>query len=190
MNEFIKEPSHRKIAIIDVETTDIKNEGCIIEIGIVELDLVTGATRILFDSLVKELPFGDIHRNSWIFNNSDLKFEDIVTAPSLDHVKSEIQDILNLYSLTAYNTAFDFGFMESRGFIIKKDIPDIMAVAKEACKIIYAKGGYKNPKMQEAWDNFFPNTNYREAHRAVDDAIHEARILFEMYRRGDYKIEL
>ncbi|MBY9010039.1 MAG: 3'-5' exonuclease [Candidatus Lokiarchaeota archaeon] len=190
MNEFIKEPSHRKIAIIDVETTDIKNEGCIIEIGIVELDLVTGATRILFDSLVKELPFGDIHRNAWIFNNSDLKFEDIVTAPSLDHVKSEIQDILNLYSLTAYNTAFDFGFMESRGFIIKKDIPDIMAVAKEACKIIYAKGGYKNPKMQEAWDNFFPNTNYREAHRAVDDAIHEARILFEMYRRGDYKIEL
>ena len=71
----------------------------------------------------------------------------------------------------------------------KKDIPDIMAAAKEACKIMYAKGGYKNPKMQEAWDNIFPNTNYREAHRAVDDAIHEAEMLFEMYKRGDYKIE-
>jgi len=43
--------------------------------------------------------------------------------------------------------------------------------------------------MQEAWDNLFPNTNYREKHRAVDDAIHEAKIVFEMYKRGDYKVE-
>jgi DNA polymerase-3 subunit epsilon len=138
---------------------------------------------------VKEPLFGDIHRNAWIFFNSDLRFEDVVDAPGLDHVKDEIQEILNQYSLTAYNNAFDFGFMESRGFTIKKDIPDIMAVAKEACKIMYTNGNYKNPKMQEAWDNLFPNTNYREAHRAVDDAIHEAEILFEMYKRGEYKIE-
>lgn len=104
-------------------------------------------------------------------------------------MREDIQEILNRYSLTAYNTSFDFDFMESRGFVIKKDIPDIMAVAKEACKIIYPKGGYKNPKMQEAWDNIFPNTNYAEKHRAVDDAIHEAKILFEMYKRGIYKIE-
>jgi len=189
INDFLKKPNHKKIAIIDIETTDIKTEGCIIEIGIVELDLMTGETRILFDSLVKEPLFGDIHKNSWIFFNSDLKFEDVINAPGLDHVKDEIQEILNQYSLTAYNNAFDFGFMESRGFTIKKDIPDIMVVAKEACKIMYTKGGYKIPKMQEAWDNLFPNTNYREAHRAVDDAIHEAEILFEMYKRGEYKIE-
>ncbi|NVM45841.1 MAG: 3'-5' exonuclease, partial [Candidatus Lokiarchaeota archaeon] len=163
--DFIKKPIYEKIAVIDIETTDLKPEnGLIIEIGIVELDLITGETRILFDSLVKESPFGDIHRNAWIFFNSDLIFEDVVNAPALDHVKDEIQEILNQYSLTAYNNAFDFGFMESRGFTIKKDIPDIMTVAKEACKIMYVKGGYKNPKMQEAWDNFFPNTNYREAH--------------------------
>jgi len=165
------------------------SNGLIIEVGIVELDLVTGATRILFDSLVKELPFGDIHRDAWIFNNSDLKFEDVADAPEFDNLKDEIQEIFDQYSLTAYNNAFDFGFMESRGFTIKKDLPDIMAVAKVACKIMYAKGGYKNPKMQEAWDNLFPNTKYREAHRAVDDAIHEAEILFEMYKRGEYKIE-
>jgi len=140
--------------------------------------------------LVKEVTFGDTDRNAWIFNNSDLKFEDIEKAPMLDHVKNQIQEILDQYSLTSYNTAFDFGYMESRGFTIKKDIPDIMAVAKDVCKIMYAKGGYKNPKMQEAWDNLFPNSNYREAHRAVDDAIHEAEILFEMYKRGKYKIEL
>jgi len=139
--------------------------------------------------LVKELPFGNLHRNAWIFYNSDLKFEDFEDAPSLNHVKNQIQEILDHYSLTAYNNKFDFGFMESRGFIIKKDIPDIMVVAKEACKIMHSKGGYKNPKMQEAWDNLFPNTNYREKHRAVDDAIHEAKIVFEMYKRGDYKVE-
>jgi len=139
--------------------------------------------------LVKEIPFGDMHRNSWIFNNSDLKFEDIEDAPSLNNVKNIIQEILDNYSLTAYNTSFDFGFMESRGFVIKKDIPDIMTVAKEACKIMRSRGGYKIPKMQEAWDNLFPNTNYIEKHRAVDDAIHEAKMLFEMYKRGDYKVE-
>ena len=190
ITDFVKKPNYEKIAIIDIETTDLKPEnGLIIEIGIVELNLITGATKILFDSLVKELPFGDIHRNAWIFNNSDLKFEDFEEAPSLSHVKNQIQEICDRYSMTAYNNAFDFGFMESRGFVIKKDIPDIMAVAKEACKIMYPRGGYKNPKMQEAWDNLFPNTNYIEKHRAVDDAIHEAKILFEMYKRGDYKIE-
>ncbi|MBY9021579.1 MAG: hypothetical protein KGD67_10990 [Candidatus Lokiarchaeota archaeon] len=164
--------------------------GLILEVGIVELSLVTGDTKILFDSLVKEFPFGDIHRNAWIFNNSDLKFEDFKNAPSLDHVKNQIQEILDQYSLTAYNNLFDFGFLESRGFVIKKDIPDIMAVAKEACRIMRPRGGYKIPKMQEAWDNLFPNTNYIEKHRAVDDAIHEAIILYEMYKRGEYKVEL
>jgi len=118
-----------------------------------------------------------------------LKFEAIEDAPSLNHVKNQIQEILDRYSMTAYNSSFDFEFMESRGFVIKKDIPDIMTVAKETCKIMHSKGGYKNPNMQEAWDKIFPNTNYRENHRAVDDAIHEAKILFEMYKRGDYKIE-
>ncbi|MFX0076563.1 MAG: exonuclease domain-containing protein [Candidatus Hermodarchaeota archaeon] len=188
--DFIKKPSQDKIAIIDIETTDLKPEtGLIIEIGIVELDLITGETKILFDSKVKESPLGDIHKNAWIFYNSDLKFEDVESAPKLEQVREEIQEIFDHYSLTAYNTFFDFGFMESRGFVIKKDIPDIMAVAKEACKIMYSNGGYKNPKMQEAWDIFFPNTGYKEKHRAVDDAIHEAKMLFEMYMRGDYKLE-
>ncbi|MFW9897062.1 MAG: exonuclease domain-containing protein [Candidatus Thorarchaeota archaeon] len=183
-------PIKDKIAIIDIETTDLKPEnGLIIEIGIVELDLRTGEMKILFDSTVKELPFGNIHRNAWIFYNSDLNFEEVENDPSLDQFNVEIQDIFDRYSLTAYNTYFDFGFMESRGFVIKKDIPDIMTVAKEACKIMYPKGGYKNPKMQEAWDIFFPNSGYSEKHRAVDDAIHEAKMLFEMYKRGDYKID-
>ena len=118
-----------------------------------------------------------------------MKFEDIENAPSLNNVKNQIQEILDHYSLTAYNNSFDFGFMESRGFVIKKDIPDIMAVAKKVCKIMRSRGVYKTPKMQEAWDNLFPNTNYIEKHRAVDDAIHEAKILFEMYKRGEYKVE-
>ena len=188
--DFIKKPNNEKIAIIDIETTALKPEyGLIIEIGIVELDLITGAFKILFDSYVKELEFGEEHKNAWIFNNSDLRFEDFEGAPSLNNLKNQIQEIFDHYSLTAYNTSFDFGFMESRGFVIKKDIPDIMAVAKNACKIMRARGGYKIPKMQEAWDNLFPNTDYIEKHRAVDDAIHEAKILFEMYKRGDYKVE-
>ncbi|GAH12620.1 unnamed protein product, partial [marine sediment metagenome] len=40
-----------------------------------------------------------------------MKFEDIVDAPRMDDVKNDIQEILDQYSLTAYNTAFDFGYM-------------------------------------------------------------------------------
>ena len=102
--DFLKKPNYKKIAIIDIETTNLKPEnGLIIEIGIIELDLITGAAKILFDSLIRELSYGDAHRNAWIFNNSDLNFEDIEDAPSLNNVKSHIQEFLNQYSSLSNN---------------------------------------------------------------------------------------
>ena len=67
-----------KIAVIDIETTGLEpSSDLILEIGIVELDLNTGDLKIIFDSYVREPTFGDEHRNSWIFNNSNLSFEEV-----------------------------------------------------------------------------------------------------------------
>jgi DNA polymerase-3 subunit epsilon len=189
LSDFIAISKSNKIAVVDIETTDLfPDKGLIVEIGIVELDLDSGATKILFESKIKETGFMMHSKNSWIFNNSTLKYEDILRAPDLIDIKESIQRILNQYCLTAYNKPFDFSFLKSRGFLIKKELPDIMEAAKTVCKIIKQNGEYKNPNFQEAWDYFFPESNYIEKHRALDDALHEAMVLFKMYQMGNFNI--
>ena len=171
-----------KVAVIDIETTGKKSErDLILEIGIVELSLATGETKILFDSL---------HRNAWIFDNSDLKFENIENAPLFDNLKQKIREICNQYPITAFNKSFDLGFLKAREINVPKELPCIMLTAQNILKIPYQydKSRHKKPNVQEAWDFFFPNSEYIEKHRAADDAIHEAKILFELYKRGQFHI--
>ena len=35
---------------------------------------------------------------------------------------------------------------------------------------------------------FLPGTNYIEAHRALDDARHEALIAYELYKLGKFRV--
>jgi DNA polymerase-3 subunit epsilon len=42
---------------------------------------------------------------------------------------------------------------------------------------------------QEAYDFFFGKTDYIETHRGADDAFHEAEIVYELYKRGIFKID-
>jgi hypothetical protein len=51
--------------------------------------------------------------------------------------------------------------------------------------------GYRDPKwpkVQEAWDFFFLRSDYLEAHRALDDARHEALIAYELYKLGKFRV--
>ena len=47
----------------------------------------------------------------------------------------------------------------------------------------------KWPTVAEAWEYFFPATGYEEAHRALDDARHEALLVHELYKLGKFRIE-
>ncbi len=178
-----------KVVVIDIETTGLEPEtDLILEIGVVELDLKTGDTKILLNSLVKEPKFGEEHRNSWIFENSDLKFENIENAPQFDDLKHKLNEILSKYPITAFNKSFDLSFLRARGIYIPKELPCIMLTTQGILKMPYNKLCYKKPNVQEAWDFFFPNREYIEKHRAADDAIHEAKILFELYKLGHLPI--
>lgn len=175
------------VAIIDLETTGLDPiYDLIVEIGIVELNLLTGETRVLFDSVVKEQTFGEEYRNSWIFENSDLTFEVVQNAPLFDDIIPDIQDILTKYSVTAFNKLFDLGFLKARGITMPNELPCIMLTATNILKIPFLRSTkeFKWPNCQEAWNYFFPNSYYIEQHRALDDARHEAMIFFEIYRRG------
>ena len=180
-----------KVAIIDIETTGLDPYfDLILEIGIVELNLLTGETRVIFDSLIREPNFGEEHRGSWIFYNSDLKYEDVRNAPLLQEKRNELMEIFRNYAVSAFNISFDLGFLKLRSFNFPLELPCIMLTATPVCRIPSRNGfgEFKWPSVQEAWDFFFPESDYVEKHRAADDAVHEASIFFELYVRGYFNI--
>ncbi|MHA1888613.1 MAG: hypothetical protein ACTSX0_11335 [Promethearchaeota archaeon] len=104
----------------------------------------------------------------------------------LSSFQSELQNIFSSYPVTAYNKEFDLGFLKSRGFTFPKESPCPMKAATPVLKLGYSTRyhTYKWPKIQEAWDYLFSDQEYYEAHRAYDDALHEAQIVYKLYQMG------
>lgn len=182
------------ILVVDIETTGFLNKGGkIVEIGIVKLDLSTGEITPAYNALVREDGFGPNHTTGaygWIFSNSDLTYEEVENAPSLESQREEIQVLFDEYYATAFNKAFDFDFLRDRGFTIK-DLPCPMKVATPICKLPnkFGYNSYKWPTVEEAWEHFFGSqTGYIEAHRGYDDAAHEAEIVYRLYELGHFKV--
>jgi len=181
----------KEILITDLETTGwstTKNK--IVEVGIVKLNIETGEKEILFDKVVKPegLTFKEISE-SWIVENGYMSISEIDKAESLESNLVEIQSIINKYTLgiTAFNNPFDFRFLEAAGIRLPKKLECPMKLSRGICAI-QGKRGIKNPSVQEAWDFFFPNTNYIEKHRGADDAFHESDIVYELIKRGIFKV--
>ena len=85
-------------------------------------------------------------------------------------------------------TAFDFGFLKSRGFRIA-ELPCIMQTATPVLNLP-SKGNYRGPKypnVEEAYKFLTGDQEFVESHRAADDAMHEADIAYELYKRGDFR---
>ena len=186
----VSEISTKEIGVLDIETTGRNpNKGTIVEIGMCSLDLSNGHIKPLFDSVVKDKAFYDKYesyslKNSWVFSNSDLTLADVEGAPSLKNVFKQVQKLLNAFAFTAYNRTFDFSFLECAGFTIPYKLPCPMLAATPFCKLPGYYDKYKWPKVEEAWNKLCPEQmNYIEAHRAYDDAVHEAIIVYELYNR-------
>ena len=181
-----------KILIIDIETTGfLQSGGKIVEIGIVELDLSNGERTVIYDEVCHEsgISLNEV-KNSWIVKNSDLTVEKIRHSKNLEKLKPEIQSIINSYPLgaTAFNNAFDFGFLEDRGFVFPKKLPCPMKLATDICKLPSPRGGFKWPKVEEAHLFLFGDVGYIEKHRGADDAFFEAEIVYELYNRQIFEI--
>jgi DNA polymerase III epsilon subunit-like protein len=184
----------KKILIIDIETTGFSHtKNSIIEIGIVSLDLDTGDIRVLFDHILhEEKTTPEEVEKSWVIENSGITALMIHHSPKLSHFKEHIQSIIEMYPLgsTAYNNQFDFGFLEDRGFKFPVKLPCPMKLSTDICKIPakYGKSGYKWPSCEEAYKHFFPDEDYVEQHRGADDAVHEAKIVKELYDLKIFKL--
>lgn len=189
----------KTIIVLDIETTGVsKYESKIVEIGIVKLNLETGQVSELYNSLIREDGFDLSHTEGkfgWIFRNSDLSFNDVCNAPSLESQRSLLQTIFNQYKATAYNKRFDFDFLINRGFVIN-ELPCPMIIATPLLKLTdYNFDDNDNvyefqkwPSVEEAWSYFFEFSEYKEAHRGLDDAFHEAQIVMELFKIGKFKV--
>lgn len=183
----------KKILVIDIETTGFLNDGGkIVELGAVELDLANGNRKIVYDKVVHERGITKEEvEGAWIIENSSLTVEEVRMSPSLDKVKIEFQNLVDLYKngVAAYNVSFDTGFLKDRGFTFDKILPCPMKLSTPICKIPFKNGrGTKYPKVEEAYKFFFPESEYIEEHRGADDAMHESEIIYELYKRGEFTI--
>lgn len=170
-----------KIIVLDIETTGFnKYSDAIVEVGIVLVDTDTKEITKLFDEVVKDKLFNETkHKNSWIFNNSTLRFEDVMNAKPLEYYRNDIQNILNTYPMTAFNMKFDTGFMDTHGFKFKQT-KCLMESSRPYNKNKDKSGNQKVPSVPEIYAQFFPDENYDEEHRGCDDAYHEGKILLKL----------
>ncbi|MBS2098751.1 3'-5' exonuclease [Carboxylicivirga linearis] len=182
-----------RILVVDIETTGFLNQGGkIVEIGMVLLNLDNGEVEPIYESLIREPGFDRSHtygRYGWIFQNSDLTPEEVMEAPTLESQREAIQFLFDNHRATAFNKRFDFDYLRDRGFRIN-ELPCPMIEATPIIKLPSRNGygGYKWPKVEEAWEYFFGNTGYIEAHRGMDDAEHEAKIVYELYKMGAFVV--
>jgi len=178
-----------KIAVIDLETTGLDPTDCIVEVGVCELDTETGDVQKLLDMVVKEDRFCiDTHRYAWVFDHSSLKAEDIVHAAPWKFAARELNQLLEEYPVTAFNKAFDLAFLRVRDLVPKVELPCPMVKATNVLKIP-GPYGYKWPTLEEAWEHYMPGLDYEEQHRAFDDALHEALLIWAMHNVGDYAFD-
>lgn len=178
-----------EIIVLDIETTGLNpNHDLILELGMVKLNLDSGEITPIFDQVFKDPNLRAKHRNSWIFENGFMELEEIRNALPITDYFDEIQSLLNPYKgrITAWNRDFDSAFLIKYGFVLGPNIPCPMKESVDYFKI-EGSYGYKWPKAQEAWDILFPDIPKIEQHRGLDDSIMEAAIIYELYKRGQYK---
>ena len=181
MEAINMEKKDETIIIVDIETTGFSHsKNHIVEIGIASLNLKTGEIRGIYNTLVREdgLVMEPNKNDAWIFNNSDLRLFDVQEADPLQ--LEELQEIFDTSRATAWNKKFDFGFLKDRGLKIK-ELPCPM--------ISFTKPGKKWPSVEEAWKELFPEIPYDEKHRGLDDAVHEAKMVHELYKRGIFRVK-
>ncbi len=177
-----------EILIVAIETANIDYkkdnwaiDNCLIcEIGIANLNLDSGKIKQVFNQICKEDDSPD--PKSWIFKTTSLTCEMIAESTHFEDLKDKLQDILNSKPVTSWDHDFDLDSLEcpSRCLAIPTKFWDPKHTLTNFLEIPrYSGYGYKWPKVTEAFEYFYPNKKWQQTHRAMDDAIIEADIIFQ-----------
>ena len=176
-----------KILVVDLETTDLRpSKGDIIEIGAVLLS-ADGTIEKAIDVVVKPTKPVEMWQDCWTLKNTDLTVEAVLAGRSLIKVRDSLQVLLWHYPVTSYNRNFDIGYLEYNGFRARWVIACPMLIASGILKLPGNYSNYKWPKLQEAWDYFFPGGACKTHHRALDDARCVAQLIQKLRELGYYE---
>jgi len=180
----------QEILVVDIETTGFSSsKDFILELGAVELNLLTGKRTTHFDKVFKHPDLTAHHHNAWIFENGYMTLDEVRKAKPIDEDREELESLFAEFSgyITAWNRSFDVKFLEYEGFDLGTPLACPMLESTNYFKLKKTSGnGYKWPKAQEAWDRLFPDNPRTELHRGADDADFEAIIIKELYDREVY----
>jgi len=172
----------------------------VLDIGVCELSLKKGTVRDVYSSIVgydTEI-WSEEKRKSWIFENSDLRLEDVQKAPRLSKVVKDVTEILSGHWVTSYNVQYDLDkFLYRFPWNLKgsfKEVRDPMFSATEICKLkspLYEVKSYRYPKLEYAYEKILEGADPAgiegvQDHRALSDARMASHLLLKMYREGTY----
>ena len=172
----------------------------VLDIGMTRITISTGKVEDVYSSVVgydTEI-WSEEKRHSWIFENSDLKIEDVAKAPRLSKVVKEVTDILRGQWVTSYNVQYDMDkFLYRFPWCLKgvfKEVRDPMFSATEICKLkspLYGVSSYRYPKLEYAYEKILEGADPAgiegvQDHRALSDARMASHLLLRMYRDGKY----
>jgi len=181
-----KRNTEAKILVLDLETTDLKSSiGDIVEIGAVLLD-AEGTIVKAIDVVIRPTRPVDKWRNCWCLRNTSLTVEDVLAGQTLEEIRDPVQGFLSAYPVVSYNRDFDTDYLVHNGFEVRQRVACPMVIATNIMKLPGGYGKYRWPKFQAAWEYFFPDDDYRPAHRAFDDAWHVAQLVYKLKELGYY----
>lgn len=188
------------ILVLDIEATGFSpKKECILELGIVSLNIETGEIKELFNKTFKEPHFEERlakhhaaekdHHKIWIFDNSDMTIEEIMKSKDLKDYHCEIQDIFDnhLGNIVAWNNGLDTRFLENRRFMLGAPMSDPMRGSTSYFGLKNVKGAPKAPSLEEAVRILFPDEEYDEDHRGLADARDAARVIHKLIQLGVYR---
>lgn len=185
--------TNTKILVLDIETTGFSHtKDCILELGAVTLDVETGKSRKAFHATFKEKHLRAKHQKAWIFNNSNMTLDEIRNSKDIEFYREDIQTLLTKYSgrTTAWNSSFDFDFLESRNFDLGKNkMPCPMKDSTKHFRLTQKNG--KTPKwasVTEAVKLLGISDNFTEDHRGLEDARIEAECIYRLIKLGVYNV--
>jgi DNA polymerase III epsilon subunit-like protein len=177
----------KKIIVLDLETGGLNPYNPIVEIGMVLLDLETFEIEPLFHSLICEKG-KRLETDAWIFENTDLEYEDVMkNGKDIEVIREQLQSLFNKYPVTAFNKKFDLSFLRARKFVFPLTMEDPMEVAKDILQIKHPRYGLKFPNVTECLDYF--KIHEKEPHRADQDARLEAMIVRELIKIKKFSLE-
>ena len=172
----------------------------VLDIGICEISLSKGTVKDVYSSVVGYDTdiWTEEMCHSWIFENSDLRIEDVARAPRLSKVIKEVTAILSDSWVTSYNVQYDLDkFLYKFPWCLKnkfKEVRDPMFSAQQICKLksqYYGVEEYRYPKLEYAYEKILDGEDPAgisgvQDHRALSDARMASHLLIRMYREGTY----